>query len=369
VREVDGIVFVPLSGIEAALVGGGIADVANQAFKVVIVCYEVLSEGIQQFGIGSGIAGADIVNGVNDSTSEEIAPVAVHNTLSEVWVFRCCEPLGQLRAATGGGIYGSSMFEWEAGGSRLIGIRVDNWRCRSHGEDEFVTIGQWPTTDIGEPGGKFVVLPLSPAFEGVVMALIAVEAGAEEHLCHVLHDKFGFASDSEVIGCRVFEGISCRSDEFSSELVVGAIRGNLLADPVAERPDTAFCDGFAAIEQQITPFERPVFDVAWAVEQLFNFRSSFCTRFGGICYERVDFVDGGRNTGNVEADAAEEFGIAGGTRRQNFHALQLVVDQSVDEVLFGLWCPLVAVAISENGDRGSRVVPFIPHEGGGLTRA
>src|SRR5262245_53255919 len=57
--------------------------------------------------------------------------------------------------------------------------------------------------DLGKVGREVVVLILRPALEGMVVALVAVEARGEEQMRRVLHQGFRRAERLEVCGCWV----------------------------------------------------------------------------------------------------------------------------------------------------------------------
>ena len=74
-------------------------------------------------------------------------------------------------------------------------IVVPLWSGKAPGE----------TADLGEECGELIVLVLRPAFERVVVALIAVEAHCEEKLGRVLHDRVGFTEHLVVRSRRILE--------------------------------------------------------------------------------------------------------------------------------------------------------------------
>ncbi len=87
---------------------------------------------------------------------------------------------------------------------------------------------------LSEEGSQLVVLILRPAFEGMVVALVAVEAHGQEQMRRVLHDQVGIAQDLVVRGCRILFIGSTGGQDLSHNLIVGPIFGDGCANPIAE---------------------------------------------------------------------------------------------------------------------------------------
>jgi hypothetical protein len=116
-----------------------------------------------------------------------------------------------------------------------------------------------------------VILVLGPAFERVVVALVAVEAGGEEEVGGVLHRLGGRAEDSS---SRLAAGLSRLEPEavsiFPDELVVGRVGGDFLADPIAETFRAFFAEELAVHLEEVGPFVGPVVDVVGGADQAFD---------------------------------------------------------------------------------------------------
>ncbi len=105
-------------------------------------------------------------------------------------------------------------------------------------DDLFAGLETVLSLDAGEVGTELVVLGLGPAFEGMVVAFVAVEANPHEEVCRILHRLEWVASDLVEVGGGVFVGAAGGGKEFADEFIDWPIVGDLLADPVAEGPDT-----------------------------------------------------------------------------------------------------------------------------------
>ena len=100
---VGAVVGVPLVGGEGELVGARLHDGALEVADVEAALDELLGEPGEEFGIGGRIAGADIVDRVDEADAEEVAPHAVHIAQGEVAVVGGGYPIGEGFAAGGGG--------------------------------------------------------------------------------------------------------------------------------------------------------------------------------------------------------------------------------------------------------------------------
>ena len=69
-----------------------------------------------------------------------------------------------------------------------------------------------------------------------------------------------------------------------------------------------------------------------------------------------------RDSREIERHTPQEVGIAAQLRRQQFHTLQLLVDERIDKAVFGRGLPLIALAIAEHRNQIRRIQTFVPHE-------
>ena len=99
VREILGVVLVPLVGRDAGLVGARIGDGAHQLAQVEIVIQEILGQRVEQRRIAGRIGRADIVHRIDDAAAEEVAPHAVDGGFREERIVLRGQPLGVGQAA------------------------------------------------------------------------------------------------------------------------------------------------------------------------------------------------------------------------------------------------------------------------------
>ena len=79
VREVIGVILIPFVRQEARLVGAAVHDGSHHVLEIEIVVRQIFRERIEQRRIDGRIGGADIIDGIDDSLSEEVAPHAIRN--------------------------------------------------------------------------------------------------------------------------------------------------------------------------------------------------------------------------------------------------------------------------------------------------
>ena len=111
---------------------------------------------------------------------------------------------------------------------------------------------------------------MGPAFEGMIVALVAVEAHAEERLADILGHLAGLTQHAQVIHCGVFIGAAFGREERARQLVVGDILRDLPADPIAVKPDGFLAKVLAVALQQVCPFVRPELHVVVAGQKVLD---------------------------------------------------------------------------------------------------
>jgi hypothetical protein len=121
---------------------------------------------------------------------------------------------------------------------------------------------------VAEEGGEAVVVLLAPLLEGMMMALGALHARAEEELRDVFHLLLLLLHLTIPRDGRVLFEITCGSDDFAHELVVGFVVRDAVANPRVEKIAATREGGLRAlVAQQGAPFVGEVFGVFRAVEQ------------------------------------------------------------------------------------------------------
>ena len=84
--KIDLVVLVPLVGAHGKLVGAGLADQLDDVSNIEAALNEFLLKVCEQFGIGRRVAGSNVVDGIDDTNAEEVAPKAVDVALGEISV-------------------------------------------------------------------------------------------------------------------------------------------------------------------------------------------------------------------------------------------------------------------------------------------
>ena len=215
VGVVDLVVRVPFVGRDAELVGARLADDLHEVADVEAAVDELLGEVAEQLRIARRIAGADVVERLNHAGAGEVTPDAVRVAHREVLIVRAGHPGGEFFATAGVGLLfklghkGEGRWRVLAGAQVLdfafAGVLHDfvkrNSSFNGGAADGFTSLSRIALkSDLRKERGGLVILVLVPALEGMVVALVAVEAGGEEEVGGVLHRLFGLAQDLEVGG-------------------------------------------------------------------------------------------------------------------------------------------------------------------------
>jgi hypothetical protein len=222
--------------------------------------------------------------------------------------------------------------------------------------------------EAAEEGGHAPELVLAPVFVGVVVALGAIEAAAEEDADLFRHDV-GRGADL-VVGDEVAGGgaVTFGGEAFAGDFVVGAIGGDVIADPLpvflAELGGEAVGEDGDA--EDVGEAERPVIgEFRGGDEGVDEFLA-----FLGVA-EGQEFADafGGREgAGEVETDAAEELGVGGDVGGEDVDFAELGEDGVVDEIGAGDG-GVVGDGGADDADGGAGEEPGGADEDGGFAEA
>ena len=165
--------------------------------------YELGTQVLKQFGVGRRVAGADIIERLNDSDSEEVTPEPIDVAAGEIRVVTRGQPGGQLNAS--GGTHGRLLvraIKRQLGRRDLLCAIVDDFARARVGDHLVERLGRLDLgaadhpsatsrvrlqADLREEGRSLVVLVLSPTLERMIVALVAVEPHGQEELGRVLH--------------------------------------------------------------------------------------------------------------------------------------------------------------------------------------
>ena len=230
---------------------------------------------VKQRRIARRVAGADVVDWVDDAGPEKIAPQTVDVALGEIGVVGGSDPSGQLLPARGILRHRMAALEREFWRHRLVGSVVHHlaFGLVAHDFVERLSALDGRATDraiaalwilgeihLREVGGGLEVLVLRPAFEGMVVALVAVEPHAQEEVRGVLHRGGRVAQRLEVGRGWVLAVGAGRCEDLSGELVVGRVGGDVGTDPFTQALGTLGTEEFRIHLQQVSPLIRPMLD-------------------------------------------------------------------------------------------------------------
>ena len=323
---------------------------------------EVLGECLKEWFVGGGVSGAVVIDGFDETASEVVGPDAVGNGASEPGILGCGGPVRELASEVGGGL------QCEGWASEWRGWDIDSGagvfeRCGSSGDDFKSAAGVGFAFDTGEGAGEAEVVFLVPAFEGVVVALGAFNADAEEELADGSGEFFGGILNLVEGGRGLCEGGALCSDDGICELVEWDISLELLADP-SRHGDRAFrSDGVFIDLEEVGPALGPEVGVFGALEEMVDELSAFIGI--GVGEEFACGGGGGESAGDIEAGAAQEGGIVGWWGRIDAELLEFVPDEFVDEVSFGWSVEFAGVARSCDAADGD--MSGVADEDGGFT--
>ena len=159
---------------------------------------------------------------------------------------------------------------------------------------------------VGE-GGHFEELHLRPFVEGVIMALRALDAGAEEDARGVGHVVQRHAAVTHVVtDGAVLPGLALGRDHLSDELVVGLVFTQRLLHEVRIRRagDLAGLITVAREAQHVRPVVVEVLHICLRVQQLVDQLGAFVC--GLVGKKRIGFPGGGNAADHVQIDASDE---------------------------------------------------------------
>ena len=221
--------------------------------------------------------------------------------------------------------------------------------------------------DLGEVRGELPVLVLGPALEGVVVALVAVEADAQEQLGRVLHREVRLALDAPEGGGRVVEGRAAGAEQVADELVVGPVARDLAPQPEAPGARALRADELGADLQEVRPAVGPVLDELRAAEQPPDELVALDVCLALVEEERLDRLRRGQSSRQVERHPPQELRVGAQAAGARAHGLELVVDELVDVAVLGAALPGPAVAVAHDEHARGGVGALVADEHGGLS--
>ena len=209
------VVLVPFVGAEAEIVGAAGGDEFHQVTHVEAALDEFVREVLQQLGIARRIAGADVVERLDDAGAGEVAPDAVGVAHGEVVVLRAGHPGGKLVAASRGGLADEFGVIRHFRCDGFVRAEVEHIAVFFVGDDFIQRLRAFDggaadggsfglriafEVDLGKVGRGFVILIHRPLLEGMVVALVAVESRGQKEVRGVLDEFLRCAHRFEVSG-------------------------------------------------------------------------------------------------------------------------------------------------------------------------
>ena len=204
-----------------------------------------------------------------------------------------------------------------------------------------------------------VVLILGPALERMVVALVAVEAHAEEGLRDILRHLAGIAQCPEVIAGGILKGAALGEHEVANHLVVRTVGDQLLLDPSTEHPDALFPEVLGIALEQIGKFVGPESGEGARSDQLVDQGVTLGLRRRGIGEKGADPVRRGRLTGEIEEHTSDKLRIGARGGGIDLHPLELGVDVMIDLAALGHSRKLIPGAVAHDHHFTRRIEPFV----------
>ena len=242
VGVVDAVFSIPRIGPAGELISPGQDDAPDQVLQIVSVLAKILGQPIQQTGMSGRIPQAEVVHRFHQPSSKEMAPVTIDGGPGEVRMVR--HPASQLQALIGSGSRRQDRPVQEGGlhpgPVPGVGDLLEDQRGLSHlpvvlflsrriVKDDLVR----PAPDVGgstEEGGEPPELVLGPQVVGMVVALGAIHAAAEEDPELLRHHPFHVGpGPNEVFGGPVG---SLGGNPLLGDQVVGLVGGQALTYPL-----------------------------------------------------------------------------------------------------------------------------------------
>ena len=361
-------------GDVAELVDARGGDGADEPVEVVAVFDEVFGQGLEELGVGGRVALAEVIDGVDQAAAEEVEPDAVDLHAGEHRAVR--EPIreGEEFVAVAGDLRRLGDAE-EAGLGGLIGAGVEEVGLGLDEDGlvalEFVfvaLVGAFDAgelvVDAGEEAGPVVIVVLGPALEGVVVALGALELGAEEDAGGAVSADLGVAVGAPPVGRWVFEGAAAGGDDLLGELVEGFVLGDAVADPIVEDAHAVVVELALFDLEEVGPFQGPEVGELGTLEKGVDEPGALVG--GGVGDEGLG-VGGGRDEAEeVEPGAADEEGVAAQIGGVHAQEAQFLEDLFVDVVVRGRVAPGEVGPRGDEGDGDGDLFAEVADEDGGL---
>ena len=334
----EGLVVVAVGafGVRAQGIGFGVAADADQVLDVVAAGGEVARQGFEQLGMARRVRAPGVVDRVDQSAAEEMAPHPVGHRAGEVGVGRVGHPARQARARVVVAAHREVGPAQRTGRHRplrprvldpALGRDVDRLVGRHLG------VGEAPlAADAGEDGRQAdSSRPGSSARPGGGDTG-ALDADAEERLRDrldvILRRPHRAIPDRRRVDFLAADG----GEDLGGEPVVGHVRADRIANPGGEQsgagPLLTGGVAAAAVLQDVGPLQAEQTGVLGTFEQPVDQAGALVR--AGVGQVGADFVGRGQRAADVQARAAEEGRVVGRRRGLDSQPPPLSTQQPVD---------------------------------------
>ncbi len=194
--------------------------------------------------------------------------------------------------------------------------------------------------DAGEEPGKVVIIVLGVAFQGVVMALGATDAGAQEGLGHGGHHLGALGlpvladGDQEIADGGVVARAAAGRQHVPGDLIPRPLLNQLLAQPFMEGAHALGAAhvvvALLAVLKQVSQEQGPVIDKLRPLEQGVDGASAFIRALVG--QEGPHFLGRGQHANGVQKRPAQKRGVVARARRLDPQGGELVEHVLIDEI-------------------------------------
>ena len=195
--------------------------------------------------------------------------------------------------------------------------------------------------DLAEEGDEAAVVGHRPAVERMIVALRALDAGAEERLRGVLRELQRIDFQLVVVRRGIIEVRAGGGDELARHLVDGHIFFELLADPGVVGEDRLVARRHVVVRaadlEEFAPFHRPdVHEFLFREEHVHGLRALLGVLVGVEC---LDVIGRRQRAGDVNVRAAQERFVVAQRARENAQLVELRIHELVHVV------PLLALRL------------------------
>ncbi len=139
-----------------------------------------------------------------------------------------------------------------------------------------------------------------------------------------------------------------------------------MANPLAKGRRPFFPEILIVHLEHVGPFVRHVLDISRTADEPVDQLVALHFHVARVGEKHAHVTGRRRQAGQIEINAADEFGVGAKAAWQRLHELLLGIDELVDIVVRRLVLPNEAAAVPHHGDSGRGVIAFEAHQHGGL---